>query len=225
MRVRHSWGRTAAGLTVLLGLVVGAASPAVAVQTCAQLEQKEARIMSLLQHVRDPEARQRLFDQLEAVQAQLESQGCNDGSGRTVAGTATTWSDNSAAPGPSDTAVSFQVRLRPSGGVDWSLPTVMLSKDAWVTAGSGADPSGSWASTGYLSLNTPIKVHTGYGDGTGTLRLSTDSTVQTRSGTVTGSRVASPATQTGAVTLIGETSFGIAGQTIRAQVRIVATLS
>jgi hypothetical protein len=120
--------------------------------------------------------------------------------------------------------VSFEVMLRPSGGVTWVLPKVMLSSDSWVEPGTGSDSSGAYASTGYLSLTTPISVHSSFGTGTGSLNLSTDSAVNTRSGRIAGSRVASPTSETGAVTLVGETSFGIAGQTIHAQVRIVATL-
>jgi hypothetical protein len=213
---------------ITLGLVVGSATVAHAVpapaQTCAQLQTKLTRLQNLAAHVTDPEARQRLFDQIEVVIAQMEAQGCFGSTARTLSATVRIWTDSGRAPGPYDTSNSFSLRINNLGDVSWSLPPATFPGGIRITQ-RGSGGSGRYASTGYLSLTTPIQVDTPDGSATGTLDVSTDQVVSTREGVRAGSRVTSPGTKSGNVTLVGNTPLTISVLHLNAQIQLSGTLS
>jgi hypothetical protein len=226
MGIRQRLARTAVGLTILAGTVAGTTTVAsAATQTCAQLQAKVDKLWTQYNHVANDEARQKLLDQIDAVIAQMEAQNCFASTVRTFAGTARVWTDSSQASGQYDTPVSFPITFRPTGEVGWSLPTLTLSSGITVSQQSGRSGSGSWHDGGYLSLTAPISVNTPLGSGSATLTLTTDTTVGTRVGPVSGSRISSAADWRGSATVVGAAPVTISIATITAQAEIFGTLS
>jgi CheY-like chemotaxis protein len=183
------------------------------------------RLWNLYNHVRDPEAKQELIQQIADVNEQMKAQGCLDITTRTLSSTVTVWTDSSLAPGPYAKDLSIQLRISNTGAVTWSFPTTTLNGGITISQRSGTSASGSYASSGYLSLTAPIAVDTPYGSATGTLSISTDETINTRDGARSGSRVSSPDAKSGSVTMVGTTPLTISVVNLNVQIQVSGTLS
>jgi hypothetical protein len=211
-----------AGLVFGAPTVAGAAPAA----TCSQLNTQLTRLYNLLAHVSDPDAQSDLVVQIDALETRMEAQGCFASTVRTLTATVWVWTTSGLAPGPYVKDISFQVRFVNTGSVTWTLPTTVFPGGVTISQRSGLSASGSYAGTGYLALTAPINVTTSLGSATGTLDITTGSTITINDGTTrTGSPVSSPGDKTGSVTLVGTTPLTISAVHLNAVLQMTGTLS
>jgi hypothetical protein len=213
-----------AGLVFGSTTVAGAAPAA----TCSQLNAQLTRLYNLLDHVTDPDAQSDLLVRIDALEAQMDAQDCFGSTVRTLNATVWVWTTASQAPGPYVKDISFQVRISNTDSVTWSLPTTTFPGGVTIAqrTGAGLANSGTYHSTGYLALTAPINVTTSLGSATGTLNITTGSTITINDGTTrTGSPVSSPAGRTGSVTLVGTTPLTISVVNLNAMIQMTGTLS
>ncbi|MFL6121247.1 hypothetical protein [Actinophytocola sp.] len=215
-------------VAAVAGLVLGSTTVAGAVPaaTCAQLSAQLTRLYNLLDHVSDPDAQSDLLIKIEVLEARMEAQGCFASTVRTFTATVSVWTTTSLAPGPYVKDISFQVRFINTGTATWTLPTTVFPGGVTISQRSGLSASGSWAGTGYLALTAPIDVATSLGSATGTLNITTGSTITINDGTTrTGSPISSPGDQKGNVTLVGTTPLTIGVVQLNAMLQMTGTLS